>query len=150
MDPDPSPIQDMIATDDGKYLFTSAGTGVLVWDLRKWVWVFVIGAECWRGFMSVCVCVWVWVCGCVCVCVCVCVSELIVVVVTLHGYTVTLISSSLLSPFLCISSPYSIFILLPSPPFDPSSLHSPSSPQDSLCWSAGWPQRCCAVSRPRP
>ena len=37
MDPDPTPIQDMIVTADGQHLFTSAGTGVLVWDLRKWV-----------------------------------------------------------------------------------------------------------------
>lgn len=58
MDSDPSPIQDMIATDDGKYLFTSAGTGVLVWDLRKWVWVFLVDAEWWSGLMGTCVLVW--------------------------------------------------------------------------------------------
>ena len=90
VDPDPTPIQDMIVTADGQHLFTSAGTGVLVWDLRKYVGAAVLWCRC----VIVCVCVCRCACWCVsvhvgtrheCECQCICFS------VSLNSHSCTLL-----------------------------------------------------------
>ena len=35
VDSDSTAIQDLVPTPDGRYLFTTGGTGVLAWDTRK-------------------------------------------------------------------------------------------------------------------